>query len=733
MAHTSEQAPKEGGHNSASTGTVGSTNAPAASTATRQSPQQAPTAANFTNQNLEQDDKEYNPSAEALIDDIDDERTLEEEEAMAGDNSTAVQNELDDLKRESEMPIEELLAYYQRMREQEDAQDGKEEEEEEEEEFDEEEDMEDEGEDEVRKKQSNIACVKDDGLSTQQSPGQQVAASNQSTQQTPVTTTSTAATPPQVNPSLSNSHLLSPPKPSQLNSQPRQNLADLKSLPTQDVKTNAVYSDGFQRPQQSNLAQHSQINLNPYNISAHPPAVQEQTIDIECVEDPRASFQISDAQPDGSSVTRHRRSMTEFLVDSGHTSSSMLKTFLDYDLEDSDDLDEDYSYTDDENIEDERDWRRVIHIGPEYQADVPENLAEYENDLPPYENQDTLVWACKPEQTKEELIAYLKRASAIPRRNDISISPASVPKISIHNMRLYREKIQDINGNKETHTTEANYENPPENLRDVYMSQSRKRLRIDSELEQENAMDGMNQYGDVGPDPVFNLIRDENSSVLSQDNRPEISTEEYFHGEEQLLFLLLQCNHNFEEALRRRRLDPFKYYISEPMSLWSQDECLGFEHGLRAYGKNFRLIRETKVPTRSRAEVVAFYYLWKKSERHDVYTTQYKLDRKRSLSHPGTTDYMDKFIEDNESVLNASSTHTPTPTESTVEANQVADVHHDVLMLSKCHNSESTAADCPTVSDDASKQNDTLDQMASGRESSVQDEQIYQDGNTSIQ
>ena len=61
----------------------------------------------------------------------------------------------------------------------------------------------------------------------------------------------------------------------------------------------------------------------------------------------------------------------------------------------------------------------------------------------------------------------------------------------------------------------------------------------------------------------------------------------------QALFILLQCGHNVEEALRRHRMQ-----IAPPMdemSLWSEEECRNFESGLRTYGKNFHLIQQNKV------------------------------------------------------------------------------------------------------------------------------------------
>ncbi|KAI0210433.1 Mesoderm induction early response protein 3 [Lamellibrachia satsuma] len=58
-------------------------------------------------------DRDFDPSADMLVDDIDDERTMEEEEALSNEDS--VGKEVDDLQKESEMPIEELLALYRRQ------------------------------------------------------------------------------------------------------------------------------------------------------------------------------------------------------------------------------------------------------------------------------------------------------------------------------------------------------------------------------------------------------------------------------------------------------------------------------------------------------------------------------------------------------------------------------------------------------------------------------------------
>ena len=607
------------------------------------------TAATTTSTTDNPDDKDFDPSAEALIDEMDDERTLEEEEALDGNNAVAVQDELDELKRESEMPIEELLAYYERMHNAAGNQNPDQEEEEELDDEEDEDDEDEEGEDgeestsEVRKQAASID-------NTSKCSSQTALQQNHLVQKSHLHHNQEQQYQQQIDPSL-------PILPQQTNQLHSSMINTHHAHHTNDVTA----SSAIQKSQPVVTERANQLSTSS-NFDA---TSQQQQTDIE----PNLAAQSG----------RHKHSMTEFMIDSENVAGGMFKTLLDYDLDDSDDMDEDYSYTDDENGDDERDWRRSIYVGPDHQAEVPDGLSHYEGDLLPYEPEDKLVWRCNSNLNHEQIIDYLKRASKLSRRTDISVSPASVPKISEDNLRLFRERMLEalspnaaLNPDEKSHEN-INSVNPPENLLDMYMIQSRKRMRIDYELEQENAMDGSNaSAGDVHPNPLSNLNKEDNSNSTSQDARPDLSTEEYFQDEEQLLYLLLQCNFNFEEALRRRGLDPFKYYLHEPMSLWSQEECLGFEHGLRIYGKNFRSIRENQVSTRTHAELVAFYYLWKKSERHDVYTNQYKLDRKRCLSHPGTTDYMDKFIEDNESALDASSS-TPTPTDSTVDNQRIVD------------------------------------------------------------
>ena len=74
---------------------------------------------------------------------------------------------------------------------------------------------------------------------------------------------------------------------------------------------------------------------------------------------------------------------------------------------------------------------------------------------------------------------------------------------------------------------------------------------------------------------------------------------------------------------------------AETMTLWSEEECRSFELGLRLYGKDFHMIQSQKVKTRSVGELIQFYYMWKKTERHDVFANNTRLEKKKYTLHPG--------------------------------------------------------------------------------------------------
>jgi hypothetical protein len=47
------------------------------------------------------------------------------------------------------------------------------------------------------------------------------------------------------------------------------------------------------------------------------------------------------------------------------------------------------------------------------------------------------------------------------------------------------------------------------------------------------------------------------------------------------------------------------------------------------------MIQSQKVKTRSVGELIQFYYMWKKTERHDVFANNTRLEKKKYTLHPG--------------------------------------------------------------------------------------------------
>ncbi|XP_060537004.1 mesoderm induction early response protein 1 [Cylas formicarius] len=172
--------------------------------------------------------------------------------------------------------------------------------------------------------------------------------------------------------------------------------------------------------------------------------------------------------------------------------------------------------------------------------------------------------------------------------------------------------------------------------------------------------EGLHHYDDVLPyENDDKLVWDPSKIALGDTEdylkkahlitKPPLPSGTHLRDDEQALYMLQQCGHNAKEALRRLRMTlPTSSTDSVNESLWSEEECRNFEAGVRSFGKNFHLIQQNKVRTRSVGELVQFYYLWKKSERHDIFANKVRLEKKKYSLHPGLTDFMDRFLEDQE-------------------------------------------------------------------------------------
>ncbi|CAH1772342.1 unnamed protein product [Owenia fusiformis] len=232
--------------------------------------------------------------------------------------------------------------------------------------------------------------------------------------------------------------------------------------------------------------------------------------------------------------------------------------------------------------------------------------------------------------------------------DDLMDSVGDVPPVS-STARLLRSQSQGSSSEEESEDEDYEPENDPMAVNDW-----KKTIQVGHDY-QAQVPQGLCKYGDA---PAY-----ENEDRLLWDpcklEETEVETymkevqQQNYHtatgvaavpqgihvrDDEQALYLLLQCGNNMEEALRRRKMQAVP--PTDPMSLWSEEECRNFENGLKHYGKDFHLIQQNKVRTRSTGELVTFYYLWKKTERHDAFTNKNRLEKKK--------DYMDRFLDDQE-------------------------------------------------------------------------------------
>ncbi|KAM5126112.1 mesoderm induction early response protein 1-like, partial [Mantella aurantiaca] len=171
----------------------------------------------------------------------------------------------------------------------------------------------------------------------------------------------------------------------------------------------------------------------------------------------------------------------------------------------------------------------------------------------------------------------------------------------------------------------------------------------------------------VGEERVIDFLIEASKRTGEEKGIDTIPEGAHIKDNEQALYELVKCNFDTEEALRRLRFNVKA--AREELSVWTEEECRNFEQGLKAYGKDFHLIQANKVRTRSVGECVAFYYMWKKSERYDFFAQQTRFGKKKYNLHPGVTDYMDRLLDESESAA-SSQAPSPPPTNSNSSTSQ---------------------------------------------------------------
>ncbi|NWX24290.1 MIER1 protein, partial [Aegotheles bennettii] len=134
-------------------------------------------------------------------------------------------------------------------------------------------------------------------------------------------------------------------------------------------------------------------------------------------------------------------------------------------------------------------------------------------------------------------------------------------------------------------------------------------------------------------DKVIEFLNEASRRTGDEKGLEAIPEGSHIKDNEQALYELVKCNFDTEESLRRLRFNVKA--AREELSVWTEEECRNFEQGLKVYGKDFHVIQANKVRTRSVGECVAFYYMWKKSERYDFFAQQTRFGKKKYNLHPG--------------------------------------------------------------------------------------------------
>ncbi|KAH8319718.1 hypothetical protein KR074_004399 [Drosophila pseudoananassae] len=400
-------------------------------------------------------DTTFEPTIDMMVNDFDDEATLNEEEALADMEAHSAEDEIATLREESEMPIEELLAKYGGM-----------------------------------------------------APSPAVSSSNRSS------------------------------------SSRRARRATKRQYQELDMET------AHTSPSTSSSASQLEKPMDSVDPTHHPPkedALKEASVP-ETIEDSL------EAPPSDSSQKPHRSHLLDLYPDESFSNLAPAGPLEEVErFTPMQTLFDEVEADEEEDSESDTEDKKIIMVGTDYQAEIPEGLSQY-GDILPYENEDQLIW--EPSQVSErEVEDYLAKIQ------------------DTRSIVAPEDDTENATGDESAAISTANPANPP------------------------------------APPPVPSAPPKVQIAPAAGD------LEQVVKDNEQALHLLVQCGYDFKEALRRKRMNVVP--LSDTMSSWSEDECLKFEEGIQKFGKDFYQIRQNQVRTRTMRELVHFYYLWKKSERRD--------------------------------------------------------------------------------------------------------------------
>lgn len=137
--------------------------------------------------------------------------------------------------------------------------------------------------------------------------------------------------------------------------------------------------------------------------------------------------------------------------------------------------------------------------------------------------------------------------------------------------------------------------------------------------------------------------------------RPSTEGEPGLPDNETALKILFDLHYDVEAALKAWKQAISERKLGNFEKPWMEEEQITFEDGLKAHGKNFRLIQQEVciliflcvsnneffsfqfLPNYTIGELVHYYYLWKRTERHDVFIQLHRFEKRQYGLHPSAT------------------------------------------------------------------------------------------------
>ncbi|XP_030756171.1 mesoderm induction early response protein 1 isoform X2 [Sitophilus oryzae] len=221
-------------------------------------------------------------------------------------------------------------------------------------------------------------------------------------------------------------------------------------------------------------------------------------------------------------------------------------------------------------------------------SNAKEKESSSESELEEEETAQEVAQICEPLVEKE-------RSPTPPKHSKLSLLYEPMADETEDSSRLLRSvsRISDDD--------EEDYESGPD---DEEAQKIRKTIMVGGDY-QAQIPEGLHYYDNAppyenedkllwNPRKIFNKNVEEYLRKAHEISKPPIPKGTLLRDDEQALYLLQQCGHNTEEALRRLRMNapPSSAVTESKDTLWSEEECRNFESGIRSFGKNFHQIQQ---------------------------------------------------------------------------------------------------------------------------------------------